>query len=483
MRKNSKMSRGIRHYGGSMGFKSGAVVQIGSRYAGVITNLITTMILARILTPEQFGVMAIITVILGLFTTISNAGINAAVIQYRDFTDNDLGKLFAFTIVTGVTMSLFFAFLSIPISFFYSNAEYVPLMCMSSIAVFFQSANMVLDGVQIRDRRFGLNGLRIIVSVFVGGIASVFLALSGWGIYALVANTVLQSLIIFFWNVVASGVRPIFIGFLEPVKCVMKFSVFQSGAQIAQYLIRNLDNLLVGYFMGSSALGLYDKAYKLSKYPVDYIPGTVTPIVRSYFSSLSSSCEKFYFAFLKVQKLLAAAGIGIGAIVFFAGQELILVLYGSQWTDSIELFQLLSISIPFQLVNFTVFSALEGLKRTDLLFQNLLVNSVVTVLLLAYGIASDNLKVVAFCVSVSFILATPTFLWFVVHKGFGQSVLKYLRIFIPACISGFVTVLVLFLVTSYLPQNIFLSLVCKILIGGGIYLIFLILLGGLKDLS
>ena len=463
-----------------MGFKLGVLVQMASRYASVIINMGLTMVLARILTPNDYGVMSVVTVFIGLFTVISNSGINAAVIQYRDLSNSDLGGLLAYTLIMGIGMATLFCLLSIPVSFVYHNFEYVPLMCLASVSVLFRSLDMVPDGVQIRERKFALNGFRTIVSSLAAGLVAVALALAGLGTYALVFNNILQAMIIVVWNLIASGMRPVFSNMSAPINKVRKFSNFQLVSQIAQYLVRNLDNLFVGYFLGSSALGQYDKAYKLSKYPIDYVPSTINPVLKSYFSSKQSDLDDLYASFLKVQKLLSIAGVVAGIIFFFSAEELIEVFFGNQWISAIKPFRLLSLSIPFQLVNYTVFSALEGLKRADLLVKNITLNCVVSIVLLTLGVATGSLEGVALCVSIGFILATPSYLWFVIHRGFNKSVIGYLYKLAPAFMSGLVSFVILALVTPLLSMSGLRSLAFKVLIGAGTYVAPLLLIHAMK---
>lgn len=460
--------------GKPMSFRLGAIVQMASRYASVIITMGLTMILARILTPDDYGIMSVVTVFLGLFTVISNAGINAAVIQYRDLTDSDLGGLLAYTLILGIGMAALFCLLSIPVSLVYHNSEYIPLMCFASASVFLRSLDMVPDGVQIRDRKFALNGARTIISSIIGGVVAVLLALAGWGTYALIVNNILQALVIVTWNLVASGMRPVFSNMSAPVKRVQKFSNFQLISQIAQYLVRNLDNLCVGYFLGSAALGQYDKAYKLSKYPIDYVPSTINPVLKSYFSSKQDDKDRLYESFLKVQVLLAIIGVAAGVIFFFSAQELILLFFGDQWVEAIAPFRFLSLSIPFQLVNYTVFSALEGLKRTDLLVKNISLNCALTILLLALGIAIGSLESVALCVSIGFMFATPSYLWFVIHRGFGKPVLGYLKKLAPSFVCGLLSAAALTVFTVCSSLVGLPALAAKVLIGGGVYVTFLL---------
>lgn len=455
----------------TLSFKQSIIVQAASKYVSVAVNMAMTMILARLLTPEQYGEMSIVTVFLGLFTVISNAGINAAVIQYRDLTNDDLRGLLSFTLMMGVSMAILFCLISVPVSVIYGSWSYVPMMCYASLSVGFRSVDMVPDGIQIRDRQFVLNGIRAVVSSFVAGIVAVLLAIKGCGVYSLVTNNVLQALIVMLWNLKASGLYPGRVSKNDSMRRVMKFSIYQLVSQVVQYLVRNLDNLLVGAAMGPSALGFYDKAYKLSKYPIDYIPSTINPVLKSWFSALQGDREELYSSFLRVQTKLAAMGFGIGTICMFCGRELVLIMFGEQWGGAISSFQLLAFSIPFQLVNFTAFSALEGLRRTDLLLRNVLLNCAITIALLFVGISLGSIESVAALVSVGFVLATPSFLWCVVRKGFGKSSVRYLMQLAPAFSSALLTSLILSVAIRFTPSNLFLSLGFKVTMGGGSYLL------------
>lgn len=460
-----------------MSLKKAAAVQMAARYSSVVFQLAVTMVLARILTPDEYGVMSVVTVLLGLFTVMSNAGVNAAVIQYRDLTVEDLSGLLSFTGLLGAGMAIVFCALSVPISILYGNPEYVPLMCAAAPGVICQSLNMVPDGVLIRDQRFVANGVRTVVASIIAGIAAIVLALFGWGVYALAANTVLQSLVIVTWNLVASGLRPGALHFGNTLRKVGRFSINQLASQIAQYLVRNLDNLLVGYFMGSSSLGFYDKAYKLAKYPIDYVPSTVNPVLKSFFSAKQNDRDALYSSFLRVQSVLAAIGAFLGVFCYFSAGDLISVLYGDQWAESAHVFALLSLSLPFQLINFTVFAALEGLKRTDLLLRYTGISSVLMVVLLVAGLATGKLDGVGLGVSAAFILCTPLYLDLVVKRGFRDSVKKYVVTIAPPFAAAAVMAIVYVLVGPMFPEEHLWSLIAKVLLGGAVYVALLLLPG------
>ena len=183
--------------------RSAVVIQFGSKYINVALTLAVTMVLARILTPEQYGAMAVVSVFLGLFTVIANVGVGAAVVQYRDLTDRDCSALLTFTAIFGIVLALVFCGLSFPVAMLYGSDEYVPLMCLASLSVVFGSVNMVPNGILLRDQMFMTSGVRLVVTSFGSSLIAVVLALLNWGAYALVLNTVLQSLFVLVWNLIA----------------------------------------------------------------------------------------------------------------------------------------------------------------------------------------------------------------------------------------------------------------------------------------
>lgn len=464
----------------TQGLRGAVIVQFSSKYLNVALSLIVTMILARLLTPEQYGAMAVVSVFLGLFTVISNVGIGAAVVQYRELTTEDCGGLFTFTCVLGVVMAGVFCLFSFPISIAYSNGDYIPLMCFASLSVMFNSANMVPNGILLRDKRFFTSGLRLVVTSLVSSLVAIALALSGWGTYALVMNTVLQSFLDCVWNTAASGLPLGILRFREPLRKVLRFSVFQFLSQVLQYFIRNLDNMLIGLVMGATTLGFYDKAYRLAKYPVEIIPSTLNPVLKSFFSAAEGDKDRIYHLFFKVEKALSVSGVYIAAVFVSCAEEIVLLFFGSQWTQSVAPFAILSFSIPFQMTNYIVFSVLEGFKRTDYLLRHTLITGIGMAVLLGLGLTSGSLELTSAAVSLYFVLSTIPFLYFVVHKAFGTGVWRYVCKFAPEFVSGVVAGGIATALGQILPDGLITSLLAKAAVATLVYLLLIWRSGQLK---
>ena len=132
---------------------------------------------------------------------------------------------------------------------------------------------------------------------------------------------------------------------------IASYSGFQFLFNLLNYFSRNLDNLLAGRFIGSTQLGYYNKSYTLMQYPVSNLAGVITPVLHPILSDYQDNKDILYQKYMSILKLLMAVGVWAEAICIFAAPEIINIMYGSNWSNSIICFKLLAISIATQMMN------------------------------------------------------------------------------------------------------------------------------------
>ncbi len=229
-----------------MGIKRAAYINIAAKYSSALLQLAYSVILARILTPDDFGIVAIAQVFVVFFNIFSDMGLGAAIIQRQDLSKQDVSRLFGFTILLAVALALLFALFGIPISAIYERAELKNVCGLLSFSVFFATLNTVPNSLLMKQKRFLLVGIRQITSVLAASVIGVTLARVGIGYYAIVAYSIANSFIIFVWNYAPIRVIPVFKGILLSVRKVFSYSAYLFGFNVINYFSRNLDNLLVG---------------------------------------------------------------------------------------------------------------------------------------------------------------------------------------------------------------------------------------------
>lgn len=441
--------------------RAATAIQFASKYTSLLAQLLITAVLARMLPPEDFGLLAIIVVFLNLFIPFADMGIGAAIIQYRDLDEDDYGALFSFSIVFAVVLALLFCAAAVPIAAFYGNEELVPLCCLSSLSILFATLNMVPNGLLLRQKRFVSIGLRLFVVTVIAGIIAVVMAFNGFGTYALVWHNIIAGVITFFWNYLTSPIRKLTLHFMFALKKVFSYSMFQFGSSMVNYFANNLPNLVLGKCFSEAALGFYDKAYKLTTYPMSGITGVVNSVVQPYMAKHQDNPDVIFSYWLKMAKALSLVGAPIAVVFFCAPYEIVHIMYGDQWDVAVPLLQCLSVSIYFQLVNSVAGVFLLSTGHADLLFRMVVATTLLTVVGLVSGLVWGSLDAVALCVSVATCLHTVPTVYYLVKRAFGKGCVMLVR-FLPEVVIGLVAGVACVAATPFLPQQVVAGFACKL---------------------
>ena len=446
---------------GGVGIRKALVIQFASKYANVLVQLLLTAVLARILSPSQYGTVAIVTVFTSFFSILADVGVAPAVVQFKDLDDNDLSGLLAFSALLGAVSAFLFCLAAYPISLVYSDPSLINLCRFASLSIFFNSADMVPNGILLRDKRFVSVGVRLLVTTIVSGVVAIFLAIAGFGAYSLVIQSVLLSVGVFAWNMASSHVKVGNIHFMPPLKRVLSYSLFQAGFTTVNYFSRNLDNMLIGSIEGASALGFYDKAYKLTTYPISFLASIVGSVLQPYLSKYQNDKEAMCEKWLSVAKLLSLLAAPVAALMICASKELVMIMFGDQWGDAVPLFQVLAVSVYFQVVNNPTGAIFQSSGRTDYMFFHSLISTGMTLVLLLLGLFSGGVLGAAVGVSCAYCLHTISLLYFLVYRTLSARPIAFAVHFLPEVFVAVVSCSLCLLLSGWFPEATFASLIAK----------------------
>lgn len=409
--------------------RKAALINAASKYTSIICNLLFSMILARILSPSDYGVVAVTTVFTSFFTIFVDVGIGPGIIQNKALTRQDVNGLFAFSLFLSICLGILFALLSIPMSILYQNDVYKPIGCILGLGLVFSSLNMVPDALLMKDKKFLLVAVRNVVVPIGTNILAVVLAKMGFGLFALVLQTLLASLITLIWNLTTARRRyALSFEFAHARKAIEKirsFSGYQFAFTVVNYFARNMDNLLVSRFAGEAALGFYDKAYKLMLYPVNYLTHAVTPVLHPILSDYQNDKEKVLREYMRVLKPLSLLGVFIGPVCFFLSDEIIGIMYGDKWLVSAEYFQWLSLAIWPQMVTSCTGSLFQSIGNTKLMFRAGLIAAVVIVSSILIGLSTKSITILSICVAIAYNLSFFINYSLLMRKGMGKKFLDF----------------------------------------------------------
>lgn len=451
--------------------RSAALMQFGSKYASIIAQLIITMILARLVSPSDFGLLAIVTIFTTFFSLFSDMGIGTAIVQFRDLDEKDFGSLFVFSAMLAVVMAGLFCLASFPISWMYKDERLVEACCWASISLVFGILNMIPNGLMLRELRFDAIAIRTVGSAIFSGIVAIALAVLNFGYLSLIAQVIISSATIFVWNIITRPIKLLSFHFVGSLKRIFKYSAFQFCASLINYFGRNLDNLLIGAALGMTPLGYYDKAYKLTSYPMSALSSVIASIIQPYMTRYQDEPNIIYSYWFKIDKALSLIGAVIAALFICSSSEIIELFFGTQWLGAIPIFSILAVTVYVQVISNPSGAFFQSLGRTDLMLKAMIVNTVITLIGLLLGLWGGSLLTVSIGVSVAFCCHLFAMLHFLIYRGFRKSPSVFIG-FIPEIITAIAAIIIVSVLVGAFKMGLIANLLCK-----SIAIIFLCLIG------
>lgn len=415
----------------NMSIKKAAITNFITRYSIIIIQLILNSILARLLTPDDYGIVAVVTVFTTFFTLIADMGIGPAIIQNKNLNDEDISSIFNFTIISGLLFFILFCFFSYPIALFYKNKVYIPLGILISVSILFNVVNIVPNAILLKEKKFKLIGIRTITITIICGIVTIVLAYLGFKYYAIVLNSILIAIMTFCFNLNSSKILIKKQINLKSINKIKHFSIYQSGFSIINYFSRNLDNLLIGKLLGEIQLGYYDKAYKLMLYPIQSLTHVITPILHPILSEYQNNRDYIYVKYTQILKLLSLIGIFLTMYCYFASEEIVIIMYGEQWIKSIHTFRILSLTIWVQMIMSSSGTIFQSLSETKYLFKAGYITTILNVSAIVIGLVLGRIEYIALMILISFSINFIITFYILVKVVLKKPLLSFLYTFIP----------------------------------------------------
>ncbi len=442
---------------------SGVFYTAMAKYIGIIISLVVAGILARLLSPNDFGTVAIATVIISFFAIFTDMGISPAVVQDKTLTEDDLANIYSFTFWTGIAIALLFFIASWPISIYYDSPILRTLCQLLSVNLFFASANIIPGALFYKNKEFKFIAIRSFLIQIMGGTGAVIAALSGAGLYALLINPILSSILIYIISFRRYPQRLRMTWGLQSLRKIFSYSAYQFLFNVICYFSRNLDKLLIGKHMGMSDLGYYEKSYRLMMLPLQNITQVITPVMHPIFSDLQNDKGKLATSYERIIRFLAFIGLPISVLLFFTAEEITLIIFGSQWLPSVPVFRILTLSVGIQIILSSSGSIFQAAGDTRSLFVCGLFSSVLNVAGILLGIFHfGTLTAVASCIVVTFTINFIQCYWQMYRVTFRQSAWPFIRQLIsPLVISILIALALIPMQYALEGMNIFVTIIAK----------------------
>jgi O-antigen/teichoic acid export membrane protein len=304
-------------------------------------GFIVSIVLARLLAPEEFGLLAIINVFINLAAVFVDYGFNIALIQKKEINERHYTAVFYLNLIMGFTLATIVFLLAPIIGRFYEKDILINITRLMSLGIFINSFGHVMRSKLLRSLNFKSISITNICAATLSGIISLVLALKGFGLWSLAIQSILYQLTANILLYLFSKFRISFKFSFNALKELWSFSskIFLSG--LLDTLFYNIDSLLIGKLLNPKTLGYYQRSKSLENFGFRYTASTIASVLFPSLSSIQDDSDKFSHAVMKIFHLLSFISfLGCG-LFLVGGRELIIILFSAKWEPSVVMFQIL----------------------------------------------------------------------------------------------------------------------------------------------
>jgi PST family polysaccharide transporter len=423
----------------------GVGITLLSGSVGLAIQVIATIVLARLLSPRDFGLVAMVTTFSLLLVNFGLNGLTEAIVQREEIDHGVASTLFWINLGAGALLTIGFASTGSLLARFYNDGHVARVALGISPTIFVTSTSVVHLALLKRAMRFSEVSINDICARTVSVGVSILLGWAGWGYWALVVGAVALPL--------STTIGAWFLCRWVPGRprraagtgSMVKFALSTYGRFSVNYLARNTDNLLVGWRFSAQSLGFYKKAYDLFALSASQLVSSLTVVAVSALSRVNRDTVQYRRYLLGALTVMTFVGMGLSADLTLIGKDLIRLLLGPGWEEAGRIFTFFGPGIGIMIVYHTHGWIHLSIGRADRWFYWGVLEFAVTFLLFIVGLPWGPAGI-AVAWTASFWLLTIPAMWYAgrpIGFGIGPVLAVVWRFILAALVAGFVTNLII----------------------------------------
>jgi len=453
----------------------GIVWRLASFGFDKLLSFATTILLARLLAPADFGIIAIASFVLNSMELVGSWGMDAALIKENKKVSDTKNAVFFASIFISLSVFILSFVISPFASNFFNSPESLWIIRTMAFASFIKSFHVVPSAMINKEMNFKKSSLAGWISAVLRTAFTVLLALNGFGPWALVYGNLLGSVLDVIIAFVLFPFKPSLRFDFSVLRNVFSFGGHMFLTTVIIFLITQGDSAFIGRFLGATALGFYTLAYNLSNLPATHITHIISQVIFPAYSKINDNKERMKKAYFKVLRFISLIAFPSSLGIFILAPEIVRIVYGEKWAPIIIIVQILCFFGMLRSVLGTTGEIFKAVGRPDYLERISLLQLVVMAVMIYPLTVKFGLVGTSFAVLIPpFIVHTWSF--YKVGKILGSSLLEILKVLsIPFFCSVLMCVFIFLMKSLVVISNLFL-LLAFVAFGGLVYfgLIFLL---------
>lgn len=426
----------------------------GGQIAKQFSSFVIGIILARLLSPSDFGVIALASVFISVTYAFVDSGFASALIQKKNCTEDDYSTVFFFNLIISIFFYLIIFLFSGTIASYFNNDKLINVIRVLGVLIMLYAFSSIQVAILKKELNFKMQANVIIFASVVSGGTGVGFAYAGFGVWSLVIQSILNQLILVVIYWMKSKWKPKFVFSIDSLKSLFAFGSKLLVTGIIYQIYNNFSSVIIAKFYSMADLGFYNRAVRFQQLASNQIVGTVSEVTFPLFANIQDDTEKL----LKGIRLSIRATfyistpLSLGMLIL--SNHIILGLIGEKWDGSIEYLRLLSIYAIFYPLAPILTNAIMAIGRSDVFMKLEIFRRVLDISVLLVGAFIGIKEMISTMILVIFISSTVAY--FIVNKLICYKLSDFLNDFKNVIITSLAVSLVnlgcLFLLPSTIPS-------------------------------
>ncbi|MBW8016066.1 MAG: lipopolysaccharide biosynthesis protein [Planctomycetes bacterium] len=426
----------------------GGAITFFSQGCKFVFKMGSTIVLARLLTPDDFGLIAMVAAITNFAMIFKDMGLSRATVQRQEINHSQISTLFWINAAIGLLMAVSVAVLAPVVVWFYGRTELRAVTIALGCTFIFSGLSVQHQALLRRNMRFFALGIVEISAMAVAITLAIIAGFCGAGYWSLIVLHVSLSIFIAAGMWIAMRWKPGLPQRGSGVRGMLGFGGNVAGFRLVNYFARNLDNILIGRFCGSSILGFYSKAYGLLMLPIIQIRAPLNSVAISALSRIQDEPKRYVNYYAKLLLIISFISMPLTVLLGICAPQIIHLLLGDQWMPAAVIFQILAITAFIQPASTTMGVVLLSQGQSGRLLRLGVFKSLCIVTSFGVGINWGAIGVaVAYAISTYFALLPS--LWYCFQRT-PVSITAFVKAIFRPAISSLVMGVVIMAVYHYL---------------------------------
>ncbi len=347
---------------------SGLAWSAGGRLVAQLLTWCITIVIIRLLSPEDYGLMTLAGVFVAFLALLNELGLGAAVVQRKDIDLPTLRSLFGLVLLVSGLFYLIMFFSAPLISGFYEEPRLVLLVQVLALEFLLNGFSVIPRSLLLREMKFRPIAVVDFISAISGSIATLVLALMGYGVWSLVWGMLMIRIVSTIGFNIAQPFFYLPRASFKGLGAFFSFGGYVTLGRVFWYLYSRTDTLIIGKVLGKELLGFYSIGLMLAALPMDKVVSIIIQVAFPAFSSVQSDLEVVGRYFLKAIRVMSFISFPVLWGISSISPEIIHVFLGDKWIQAVVPMQIIAIIIPLRMVSNVMSTAVFGVGRADVSF-------------------------------------------------------------------------------------------------------------------